>query len=228
MVQSHLLQLLALVAMEPPATGDDGGLPRAKAAVLRRVRAPSAAQVATRTARGRYSTGRVNGTRIPAYVDENGVDPTRETATYAHLELAVDTPRWRGVPFVIRTGKAVADARRHVSIRLRADNSEGLMELRFHDDGVSYGGITSTGRETHPAGHEPGLPPSALLLRDVLAGVSTHSVTAEEIDSCWRIVDSVAAEWRSGNPPLRAYPAGSTGPFPDQAAAYRSGGETRP
>lgn len=228
MVQSHLLQLLSLVAMEPPTAMDRAELQRAKATVLRRVRGLSKAQVATRTARGRYTAGSVDGTVIPAYVDEEGVDPTRETATYAHLELRVDTPRWRGVPFVIRSGKAVADARRHVSIRFRGGNGEGPLELRFHEDGVSYGALTSTGLNSYPARQAPELPPSALLLRDVVQGDATHSVSAAEIDQCWRIVDGVSTEWRSGNPPLREYAAGSTGPFPVAAAGYGSEGETRP
>jgi glucose-6-phosphate 1-dehydrogenase len=236
MVQSHLLQLLALVAMEPQATRDGADLQRAKADVLRRVRALSRAQVVTSTARGRYSTGRVNGTLIPAYVDEEGVDPTRQTATYAHLELRVDTRRWQRVPFVIRTGKAVADAHRHVSISFRGGNGEGPLVLRFREDGVTYGALRSIDPDPHAPPHppphpprqSPELPPSALLLRDVLAGDWTRSVSAAEIDQCWRIVDGVAAEWRSGNPPLREYAAGSTGPFPEAAAGYRSEGETRP
>jgi glucose-6-phosphate 1-dehydrogenase len=170
----------------------------------------------------------VNGSLIPAYVDEDGVDPARETATYAHLELRVDTPRWRGVPFVIRSGKAVADARRHVSIWLREGNGEAPLELRFDEEGVTYGVLSSADEGTYLTRQAPGLPPSALLLRDVLAGDWTHSVSADEIDHCWRIVDGVAAEWRSGNPPLRVYEAGSRGPFPDKPAGYGSGGETRP
>jgi len=227
MVQSHLLQLLALVAMDAPATFDEHGLRDAKVAALRRVRSFTADEVATQTARGRYTSGRVQDQPRNGYLDEPGVDPARGTETHACLQVMVVDHRWAGVPFVLRTGKALGRARRRISLHFRAsaglpsatpavltvDMAPDRVWLQLNGAGPpGLPALSSLRLEaTRPA--QP-LPASARLLRDVLAGDPTFAVRDDETEQCWRIVDSVLAGWQTGAPPLQDYAAGSAGPAP--------------
>jgi glucose-6-phosphate 1-dehydrogenase len=226
MVQSHLLQLLALVAMDVPSALDEHHLREAKATVLRRTAHLTADQVAARTARGRYTAGEVRGEKVRGYVQEPGVNPSRETETYACLRLTVDSPRWRDVPFVLRTGKALGWQRRRVALHFRAPTRSALpgapavlcFDMAPDSMTLSLQGTGPTGLpQVEPveltvtrAGQH--LRASARMLRDVLTGNSTLAVRDDEIDESWRIVDSILATWRLGVPMLQTYPAGSTGP----------------
>jgi glucose-6-phosphate 1-dehydrogenase len=226
MVQSHLLQLLALVTMEVPASFDDSGVRDAKVAALRRVRALTPSEVAERTARGRYTAGSIDDQARRAYVEEPGVDPSRGTETHATVRLDVDVPRWRGVPFVLRTGKALGEARRHIRVSFRPPAQGALMgvggvlSLEMGPDRMTLR-LAGAGGAGLPAvvpvdlaatrARQP-LPASARLLDDVLAGDPTFTVRDDETEQAWRIVDSVLAGWRTGACVLQDYPAGSTGP----------------
>ncbi|MDP9436345.1 MAG: glucose-6-phosphate dehydrogenase, partial [Actinomycetota bacterium] len=233
MVQSHLLQLLALVAMHPPARLEERALRDAKAAALRRVPGLTADQVRTRTARGRYTAGVVAGEARRGYLDEDGVDPGRGTETWACARLEVDDPRWAGVPFVLRAGKALGRARKHVEVRLRpvagALLAAGPSLLRFEmaPDRVALS-LPVAGPDGLPA-VEPAqlevarprqpLPASARMVLDVLRGDPTFTVRDDEAEQCWRITDAVRAGWRNGDVPLQDYAAGSDGPLrPGDAA----------
>jgi glucose-6-phosphate 1-dehydrogenase len=241
MVQSHLLQLLVAVAMEPPGSFQPADLRAARAEALSRVRAPDPTHVGTRTLRGRYVAGAVRsgpgeGTlrAVPAYVDEPGVDPARLTETYARVDLEVAGPRWEGVPFSLRTGRAIGAPRREVRVRFRpdvpvADGSRGRRPTLTFAMGapgapgstrLSLGTAGGPGSGTSPWGDlvtdrpQQPLPASALLLRDALAGDLRWFLSAEEVDHAWRVVDAVLDAWRSADPPLVDYPAGSDGPEP--------------
>lgn len=196
MVQSHLLQLLAVVAMELPAQFGAESFQQARLTALRHVPELTGNEVELRTVRGRYTAG-PEGTTIAGYADEDGVDPSRETETYAQVQLEVRTPRWAGVPFVIGTGKAIGSPRRFVALHLRPGGrlarTTGSSVLRF----------TPTPQP---------LRPSALFLRDLLCGGRPLSVSPLEIEESWRVVDSIAAQWRRGAPRLQEYVAGSAGP----------------
>jgi glucose-6-phosphate 1-dehydrogenase len=225
MVQSHLLQLLALVAMDLPTAIAARPLRDAKVAVLRSVRGLSADEVAVGTFRGRYTAGSVDGRPRTGYVDTAGVDPSRGTETYAALRLTVDAPRWRGVPFTLRTGKALRRARRQIDVHFRAarpnlSRSGSVLSLQMAPDQVALD-LHAAGPAGLPAvvplrlsaerPRQP-LPASARLLRDVLAGDPTFAVRDDETEECWRILDAVLAGWRTGTPALQDYPAGSDGP----------------
>jgi len=226
MIQSHLLQIVALVAMEAPAAFDERCLRDEKVAVLRRVHSLTPDEVAVRTARGRYTAGSVRGQGRRGYLEEPGVDPTRGTETYAYLELAVDVPRWRGVPFVLRTGKAVSRPHRRIELRFRAapggalPGAPAVLRLEMAPDRVTLD-LHATGPLGLP-GVEPvrlevsrqgqPMPASARLLHDVLAGNPTFAVRDDEAEQCWRIIDSVLRTWRAGVPPLQDYTVGSDGP----------------
>ena len=123
-IQNHLLQIMAVVAMEPPASMSDPDLRDAKAALLRAVRPMDVTTAAEASRRARYTAGAITApggaTReVRSYVDEPGVDPARSTETFAEVRLTIDTPRWKGTSFLLRTGKAVARRRKGVIIRFR-------------------------------------------------------------------------------------------------------------
>ncbi len=120
MIQNHLLQVLALVAMERPRTLDEKDLRDCKYEVLEAVRTPTPDKIASETIHARYTAGTsVNGP-VPSYVDEPGIDAAKGTETFAAVTLHIDVPRWQGVPFILRTGKALEGLRQHVAIRFKA------------------------------------------------------------------------------------------------------------
>lgn len=204
-LQSHMLQLLALVAMEAPA--DDVDLHRRKLDVLRAVRA------ATRSRRGRYTAGTLaDGREVGAYADEDGVDPGRCTETFAEVVLELDDPRWNGTRFVLRAGKALAARRKLVLLRLR-----GGREVEIGIDGpedvvLRLAGAAGKTLELRAPAPGDGLPPYAHVLLDVLGGTRVFSVGGDEAEQSWRLVAPVVAAWEAGTVPLEEYAAGSAGP----------------
>jgi glucose-6-phosphate 1-dehydrogenase len=223
MVHSHLLQLMAVVAMDLPETLDERSLRDAKVAVLQATRPDGG------TVRGRYTAGAVDGRPVGDYVAEPGVVPERATETYTALRLWVDVDRWAGVPFLLRTGKALGEDRRSVVLRFRAPagarlgpDDGGALRIEMVPDRLALD-LQATGPQglgdlapvrlvAQPP--RPTLPPSARLLRDLLRGDPTLAVRDDEAEQCWRVVDAVRAGWTSGPSALRDYPAGSAGPVP--------------
>ncbi len=227
MVQNHLLQLLAIVAMEPPLTLDGHSLPARKADVLRAVRPP--VDVRTGSVRGRYTAGTAGGRPLPDYAAEDGVDPARETETYAELTVTVDNWRWVGVPFRLRTGKGLGADRQEIVIRFRpvphlpfldAEPEPDVLRLSLSPDSIALevnlngaGDPFDLEREVLTARMAPhDLPAYGLLLRELLDGDTTLSISDVEAEESWRIVEPVLAAWAAGEVPLLDYPAGSAGP----------------
>ncbi len=227
MVQNHLLQLLALVAMEPPLAVDAHSLPRRKADVLRAVRPP--VDVQTGSVRGRYTEGTVAGRALPDYTGEDGVDPARQTETHAELTVTVENWRWAGVPFRLRTGKALRADRQEIAVRFRpvphlpfldAEPEPDVLRLSLSPDTIALevnlngaGHPFNLERQVLAAQMAPhDLPAYGLLLRELLDGDTTLSISDVEAEESWRIVEPVLAAWAAGEVPLREYPAGSAGP----------------
>lgn len=202
-VQNHLLQVLALVAMERPASAAACDLRRARTAVLGAVSRPRSEEARGRVVRGRYGAGEVDGRAVPAYVDEDGVDAARGTETFVALTLHVDTERWRGVPFVVRTGKALARDRHELCVQLRAGSGAGV-------DGVA-GDVLRLSIEDAPPGGST-LSAYGEVLRAVLAGEPSASVGAAEAEASWQVVEPYMRLFAGDEVPLHTYPAGSAGP----------------
>jgi glucose-6-phosphate 1-dehydrogenase len=221
-VQNHMLQLLALIAMEPPAGPEAQDLRDRKLEALRSVRSLTPADVARRTRRARYTAGRLaTGEDVPSYAEEDGVEPERETETFAELVLELDSPRWAGTRFLLRAGKALSRRRKMAIVRFRAGRSRGN-ELWIGVDGPDDLSLQVTGGAPEsplpltlsatPPGSE--LPAYARVLLDVLDGRSTLSVGGDEAEEAWRVVTPVLEGWAGGAVPLEEYPAGSAGPPP--------------
>jgi glucose-6-phosphate 1-dehydrogenase len=227
MIQNHLLQLLALVAMEPPLGLGERDLRDRKVDVLRAVRRLSPAEVARRTRRARYARGRIGDRTFPAYAEEEGVDAARATETYAEATLSIDNWRWTGVPFLLRTGKALARDRREIAVHFRpvphlvfgptAEPVSNVLALTLDPDRVSLR-VNINGRGD-PFELERGeldldlapqeLPSYARLLLAVLEGDATLSIRGDEAEESWRIVEPILAGWAAGDVPLEEYPAGA-------------------
>ncbi len=232
MVQNHLLQLLCLVAMEQPAGLGQRELRDAKVELLRQVGRLSTEEVAVQTIRARYGPGRVGQRLLPAYVDEPGVEPDRGTETYCEVSLFVDNERWSGVPFRLRTGKALDADRRYITVQLRpvphlgfgqeGDPPLNRLTFRIGPDGLSLDVALNGAGDPfclEPARLELQLAPQELsayarLLLDVFEGDPSFSIRGDEAEESWRIVEPILAAWDSGAAPLLTYPAGSNGPTP--------------
>ena len=226
MIQSHSLQVLSLLTMEPPSTLSSRDLRDSTAQVLRATRVWDGDPVAF-SRRARYTAGQINGRQLPGYVDEEGVDPDRSTETYAEVVLAVDTWRWAGVPFRLRAAKALSALRKEAVVtfkdppwvptglkgydrpdRLRVGFDPDCLHLELNINGEGDPSVIDP--ITLKATFGPGeLPPYGDVLARVLQGDPTLSVRADTAVECWRIVDPVVQAWRDHEVPLEDYPAGS-------------------
>ncbi|UFU01803.1 glucose-6-phosphate dehydrogenase [Ruania suaedae] len=229
MIQSHLLQVMALVTMEPPARITDRDLRDATAAVLRATRLWQQSPVAA-SKRARYTAGQVGDRAVPAYVDEDGVDPGRETETLAQVTVEVANPRWAGVPITLRSGKALGETHKHVVItfadvrhlpeglsgadtkdRLVIGLSPDVMELRITTNGTSdpfaleQSVFSTTLREAE-------LEAYGEVLAGILDANPMLTVRGDAAEECWRICDEVLAAWAGDEVPMEEYPAGSPVP----------------
>ena len=229
MVQNHLLQLLCLVAMEAPVSFDERDFRDRKVDVLRAVRRFSPQQAALHTVRARYMAGRIGDRDVPNYLDEPGVEPDRQTETFARVTLFIDNWRWAGVPFVLRTGKALAKDRNEIIVHFRPvphlpfekqSPAANVLRLRLNPDRMELGvNINGPGdpfdleRVTMDSVlAQQGLPAYARLLLDILEGDAVLSIRGDEAEESWRIVEPILEAWAAGRVPLQEYPAGSTGP----------------
>ncbi|MET1007129.1 MAG: glucose-6-phosphate dehydrogenase [Propionibacteriaceae bacterium] len=229
MIQSHLLQIMALIAMDPPAEVNALELRDAKATVLRACRAWDDDPVAAGR-RARYTAGTVDGREVPNYVDEPGVDPARNTETLAEVTVEIDNWRWSGVPFRLRSGKALGDLRKEVVVtfkptpqlpkglrgrapadRLRLSMSPDAMALDINVNGP--GDPMLLDRVALTTEFQSGrLPAYGEVLAGVLDGDPLLSVRGDTAEQCWRIVDPILKAWRGGEVPMDTYRVGSSGP----------------
>lgn len=237
-IQNHLLQILCIIAMEPPVTIGEQDLRDGKFEVLRSVRLLTPADAARQSRRARYTagqladTGGADGRSVPAYVEENGVDPERETETFAEITLELDSWRWAGTRFVLRTGKALSQRRKEAVVRFRPVPHlpfggevarPAANELRIGLDGPYDFTLCLTGLETGPPPHlapmilvaklpAPELPAYSRVLMDVLTGNSALSIRGDEAEQAWRVVTPVLEAWADERVPMEEYRAGSNGP----------------
>jgi glucose-6-phosphate 1-dehydrogenase len=230
MVQNHLLQLLCLVAMEPPVSLGERDLRDRKVDVLRSMRPLEDDDVSTRTRRARYRAGRVLDRDIPAYVDEDGVTPDHGTETFAEVVVELESWRWSGTSFRLRTGKAMREDRKEVVVHFRPvphlpfEHSQASIpnRMRFGLEPERLAlELTSTGASatsslvplTLSAEMEPPeLPAYGRILLDVLRGNSALSIRADEAEEAWRVLTPVLEGWPRDLAPLEEYDAGSNGP----------------
>jgi glucose-6-phosphate 1-dehydrogenase len=221
--------LVVTTAMEPPISLGDRDLRDRKVDVLRSIRPLSPEDAVRRTCRARYSGGQLGGQAIPAYTEEEGVDPERRTETFAEIHLELDNWRWAGTIFRLRTGKALCHDRKEVAVHfrpvphlpfepqeqarpnvLRFGLEPESVVLELNGTGPRSGTLVPLTLATHL--EPPELPPYAQLLLDILTRNSALSIRADEAEESWRVVTPVLDAWSKELVPLQEYSAGSHGP----------------
>jgi len=238
MVQNHLLQVLALVAMEPPVSLEAEAVRDEKVKLLKSIRPFEAAQMSAPVVRGQYAAGEIDGAKVPGYRQEPRVKPDSNTETYVALRLLVDNWRWSGVPFYLRTGKRLAASSSEVRIQFRptphvlfaAQCGENLdansLTLRLQpNEGINLrfnGKAPGINMEIRPVRMQfdyhaefGAYTPEAYqrLLLEVIANDSTLFIRRDEVETAWSIVDPIRQAWAGVPLPGTAfYPAGTWGP----------------
>jgi glucose-6-phosphate 1-dehydrogenase len=243
-VQNHLLQLVALTAMEPPIDFSAESVRNEKVKVLRATHTPGPKHVV----RGQYGPGYVDGEEVPGYREEEGVDPDSATETYVAAKLYVDNWRWADTPFYLRTGKRLPRRETTIAIQFKraphppfeVDAEEGLRPnvLLVHiqpDEGVSLAigakvpGQGLTIRTVHMdflygGSFRVGLPEAyERLILDCLLGDATLFTRADEVEEQWALVDAMVAPWKRDRPHFPNYAAGTWGPPAADELLHRDG-----
>ncbi|MFJ6278753.1 glucose-6-phosphate dehydrogenase [Arthrobacter subterraneus] len=228
MIQSHLLQVMALLAMNAPSTLHERDLRDHVGTVLRASSVHPDFRESTR--RARYTAGNIGGREVPNYVDETGVDPSRGTETLAEIVVSINNERWAGVPFRLRSGKALGRTRKEAVITFKPVNhlpdgftgvdSPTRLRIGFGPDTLQLdidvngpGDVFCLDRATLQAElNASELLPYGEVLDGVLSGDPTLSVRGDTAEDCWRIVEPVLAAWEADEVPMDEYAAGSDGP----------------
>jgi glucose-6-phosphate 1-dehydrogenase len=244
-IQNHLMQLLALTAMEEPVSFDAASLRAEKEKILSAVRLPD--DLATGTARGQYAAGWQGGIEVPGFLEEEGIAPDSHTETYAALKLGVDTRRWAGVPFYLRTGKRLPRRMTEIALLFQraphlpfsaTDTKElgqNALVIRVQpDEGVTvrFGSkVPGSAMEVRDVNMDFAYgesftenSPEAYerLLLDVLIGDPPLFPRHQEVELSWEVLDPVEDFWAKHGKPEQ-YPAGAAGPPGADALMARDG-----
>jgi len=248
MVQSHLLQVLSVVAMEPPISMADADVRTEKIKVFKALRIPTEAEVPQLAVRGQYGPGQLDGKAVPGYRQEKGVDPRSQTDTYAAQQFFVDTWRWGGVPFYLRSGKAMKTKSTKVVLYFKPTPHVLFREhaKRMKPNQILINIQPNEGIRMRFEGKVPGTglkikdvvmdfdyrqqwnvdPPDgyATLLLDAMRGDQTLFKHRDEIECAWNAVQPVLDYWAE-NPQddLPNYAAGTWGPSAADVMMARAG-----
>ena len=251
MLQSHLLQLLTLVTMEPPATMDAESLRDEKVKVLKSIRPIPKEAVHSYAFRGQYAQGHIKGEKVKGYLQEDNIPENSITETYASMKLYIDNWRWRGVPMYMRTGKRLAKAQSTISICFRHPPLQFFRDTELHcmnqnwilmgiqpdeciriemtvkEPGLEMKTRTSSLDASFRNHDEKAIDAYEDLLLDVLKGDRSLFLRFDEVEHAWRVVDPILQTWANERDYVVTYPAGSWGPedsrlFEKSAQSWRS------
>ena len=238
MIQNHVMQLLTLATMEPPATFEAAAVHDEKAKVMRAIRPIAPEEVSQFAVRGQYAAGLLDGKKVPPYRSELNVAPNSTTETYAALKLYIDNWRWADVPFYLRSGKRLPKQVSEITIQFRCaphllfrgaatDSVEpNVLSVRIQpNEGISLkfnAKFPATTLELRPVkmdfgyaesfGVEPPMPYETLLL-DCMLGDQTLFIREDAVELAWELLTPVLSRWREDGPKgLAFYEAGSWGP----------------
>jgi glucose-6-phosphate 1-dehydrogenase len=249
MIQNHLLQILCLIAMEPPAAFNADEIRSRKVDVLRAIRLIPTDHMHQFASRGQYGPGWMEGERVEGYRSEQNVDPASNTETFAALKLFIDNWRWQDIPFYLRTGKRLSQKVSQAVIQFRpvphqsfpaSANQDWLpnrMEIEIQPD---------EGIDLHFQAKQPGIdlrlssqvmrfryseafkitPPEAYetLLLDAMRGDATLFMRADQVESAWTVIAPVLDVWSSVAPSdFPNYPSGTWGPESAEALIAQDG-----
>jgi glucose-6-phosphate 1-dehydrogenase len=237
LVQNHMLQLLALLAMEPPTAFNADEVRNEKVKVMHAIRPPTPEEVSKIAVRAQYGPGTVAGEPVKGYLEEEGVPPDSFTETYAALRLQVNNWRWAGVPIYLRTGKRLARKLTEIAVTLKpvphlAFEAEGSLGVHPNeliltvqpDEGVSLSlgaKIPGARMRIRPVLMEfrygttfMSESPEAYerLILDAMRGEALLFTRNDEVEALWSIIDPILTAWKEQGGPIPQYPAGSQGP----------------
>jgi glucose-6-phosphate 1-dehydrogenase len=238
MVANHLLQLLAITAMEPPIAFDADAVREQKVQVFRSIHPMTPDEVARHTVRGQYGPGNIDGRSVPGYRQEQGVNPRSPTETFVAIEFHIDNWRWAGVPFYVRTGKRLAGPLTEVCVHFK--RTPQALFARTPDEQIEPNVVVlgiqpNEGIVLQFGAKQPGekmqvVPVQAnfsyqtafgdqtpvayeTLLLDAMRGDATLFTRGDEIEAEWRIVTPISQAWAQlPSPEFPNYGAGSEGP----------------
>lgn len=249
MVQSHVLQLLCLVAMEPPAGFTPSAVRNEKVKVLWSLKPITRETVATHTVRGQYTAGFSGGAAVPGYLDEPGAGAASDTESFVAIKAEVDNWRWAGVPFYLRTGKRMQERSSEIVIRFKpapfnifADVGQQLAANTLLITLQPNETITLTLMHKKPGMNEVRLEQVPLnlslgedfarsrrriayerMLLDVLRNAPALFVRRDEVKAAWQWIDGIIDGWRATGQAVKPYAAGSWGPTAAIALTERNG-----
>ncbi len=247
MVQNHILQLVCLVAMEPPSSLHHDAVRDEKIKVLRSLKPLLADDVRTSTVRGQYTAGAISGNTVPGYIEELGGGPSK-TETFVALKLEIQNWRWSNVPFYLRTGKRLGGKHSEIVVQFqdvphsifpeqKYNVSPNLLRIRLQpDEGVQ---LSVMAKEPGPGGFD--LRPVSLdlsfaeafnvqypdayerLLMEVLRGNPALFMHRDEVESAWHWIDGIIEGWETSKQKVESYVAGSWGPTASSLLLDRDG-----
>ncbi len=250
MIQNHLLQLMCMIAMEPPVSFKAEEIRNRKVDVLQAIRRISREEVGQHAVRGQYGPGWMKGTQVPGYREEEGVDPKSGTETYAALRFYIDNWRWQGVPFYLRTGKRMQDKGSNITVQFRSvphltfpsAMSENILPNRLIINIQPQMDIRLRFIAKKP-GLEMALTPAEMvfdfnayskhaqspeayetLLLDAMQGDATLFMRSDQVEVAWDVITPILETWES-RPSLEFpnYAAGMWGPENAEALIARNG-----
>ena len=247
MVQNHLLQLLCIMAMEPPSSIDPDAVRDEKLKVLRALTPMNTQDALSRTVRGQYRAGAIDGQPVPGFLDEPGIPQESSTETFVALNAEINNWRWSGVPFYLRTGKRLQERVAEIVVNFRnvphsifptpksgAHGNRLVIQLQ-PEEGLKLDLMAKT------PGDKMALKPVNLnldfseqfknrpmdayerLLLDVIRGKLTLFMRRDELDAAWRWIEPILNAWEASEEKPKTYTAGSWGPAASSALVAREG-----
>ena len=248
MVQNHLMQILTLVAMEPPVNMDGDSIRNEKLKVLKALRPITVDTVAKKTVRGQYTAGFIKGKSVPGYLEEKDGNPASATESFVALRVDIDNWRWADVPFYLRTGKRLTTKRSEVVIYFKRlphnifkDSYKKLPQNKLvirlqPDEGIEIAmlnkipGIgkgvklqkTMLDLSFSDAFNSARIPDAyERLLLETMIGNQSLFIRRDEVERAWKWIDSIQDAWKQANEPPKKYPAGTWGPVASVAMLAR-------
>ncbi len=236
MIQSHLLQVMTLIAMEPPADLNDESLRDEKVKVLKSIRPITEDMVDSHAFRGQYAAGTVDGKPQQGYLEEDDAPANSVTETYAAMKLYIDNWRWRDVPFYLRTGKCMPESKAMIAIRFKKPPQELFKETDIgnsHANWITMGLQPDNTLRIELQAKKPGLEITAqtvgletneeedpahkldayeAMILNAILGDRSLFLRADEVDLAWKAVDPIIAKWSKEQDFVHTYPAGTWGP----------------
>lgn len=236
MIQSHLLQVMALVAMEPPADMDDESLRDEKVKVLKAIRPITHDIVDQHAFRGQYAAGEIDGKPVKGYLEEDDAPEGSVTETYAAMKIYIDNWRWRGVPFYLRTGKCMPESKAMIAIRFKKPPLELFKDTQIGDSHANWiimGLQPDNTLRIELQAKQPGLEMKAhtlaletvesddnkhkldayeALILDAMQGDRSLFLRSDEVNLAWKVVDPILEKWAEQQDFVHTYKAGTWGP----------------